>query len=176
MHKGRIGQHAHEPSLTISSSRTGLGYEALMVKQSRHVVELLKHSGMVDDVKPLETTGKVTLSGSITFTSINFDVQSTVVEVREISLLNMMVEYRTLISGRELDMNHDEIIKLLDNMIDDADQLSWHRPVLSLNSARGQILNSKSTRYNIKGESTGDPDEQFRRKRFLKSSGRYLAS
>jgi hypothetical protein len=78
-----------------------------------------------------------------------WDLQSTLIEVDGSSLLNLMVNYKHLISRGGPDMTFDETKKLLDTMIEDARRLCVRSPVLFRMSTRGHIINSKNTRYGI---------------------------
>lgn len=78
-----------------------------------------------------------------------WDLQSTLIEVDGSSLLNLIVNYRHLISRGGPDMSFDETKTLLDTMIEDARRLCLRSPVLFRMSTRAHIINSKNTRYGI---------------------------
>jgi hypothetical protein len=78
-----------------------------------------------------------------------WDLQSTLIEVDGSSLLNLIVNYKHLISRGGPDMSFEETKALLDTMIEDARRLCVRSPVLFRMSTRGHIINSKNTRYGI---------------------------
>jgi hypothetical protein len=78
-----------------------------------------------------------------------WDLQSTLIEVDGSSLLNLIVNYKHLISRGGPDMSFDETKTLLDTMIEDARRLCVRSPVLFRMSTRAHIINSKNTRYGI---------------------------
>ena len=78
-----------------------------------------------------------------------WDLQSTLIEVDGSSLLNLIVNYKHLISRGGPEMSFDETKKLLDVMIEDARRLCVRSPVLFRMSTRSYIIHSKNTRYGI---------------------------
>lgn len=78
-----------------------------------------------------------------------WDLQSTLIEVDGSSLLNLIVNYKHLISRGGPDMSFGETKSLLDMMIEDARRLCVRSPVLFRMSTRNYIINSKNTRYGI---------------------------
>jgi hypothetical protein len=78
-----------------------------------------------------------------------WDLQSTLIEVDGSSLLNLIVNFRHIISRGGPDMSFEETKTLLDRMIEDARRLCVRSPVLFRMSTRNYIINSKNTRYGI---------------------------
>jgi hypothetical protein len=78
-----------------------------------------------------------------------WDLQSTLIEVDGSSLLNLIVNYKHLISRGGPEMSFDETKTLLDMMIEDARRLCVRSPVLFRMSTRSHIIHSKNTRYGI---------------------------
>ncbi len=78
-----------------------------------------------------------------------WDLQSTLIEVDGSSLLNLIVNFRHIISRGGPDMSFEETKTLLDRMIEDARRLCVRSPVLFRMSTRSHIISSKNTRYGI---------------------------
>ena len=79
----------------------------------------------------------------------NWDLEATLIEVDGISLLDLVTNYRHLVSRGGPNINFDETRRLLDLMIEDARRLCVRSPVLFRMSTRMRIINSKNTRYGI---------------------------
>ena len=79
----------------------------------------------------------------------DWDLEATLIEVDGISLLNLMTNYRYLISRGGPNMSFDETRNLLDMMIEDARRLCVRSPVLFRMSTRARIMYSRNTRYGI---------------------------
>jgi hypothetical protein len=78
-----------------------------------------------------------------------WDIESTLIEVDGSSVMDLIVNYRTLISRGGPDMSFDETKMLLDTMIEDARRLCARSPILFRMATRQKIINSKNTRYGV---------------------------
>ncbi|KAI4157298.1 MAG: hypothetical protein LQ342_008405 [Letrouitia transgressa] len=80
-------------------------------------------------------------------TAGQWDLRGLLVEVDDISLWDLMLNYRSLIAKGGPEMTFDETRTLLDTMIDDAHRLCIRSPILFRMSTRVSIINSENTRY-----------------------------
>jgi hypothetical protein len=78
-----------------------------------------------------------------------WDMEATLIEVDGSSILNLMVNYRHLISRGGPDMSFEETRDLLETMIEDARRLCVRSPVLFRMSTRSKIITSRDTRFGI---------------------------
>ncbi|KAF2454366.1 hypothetical protein BDY21DRAFT_366433 [Lineolata rhizophorae] len=76
-----------------------------------------------------------------------FDVESTLIEVDAPSLMNLIVQYRTLIRRGGPVNNFEETKSILETMIEDVRRLCHRSPILFRMSTRTKIITSKNTRY-----------------------------
>jgi len=83
------------------------------------------------------------------FAGSEWDLESTLIEVDGSALMNLVVNYRHLISTGGPDMAYDDTKALLDTMIEDARRLCIRSPILFRMSTREVIINSKNTRYGV---------------------------
>ncbi|KAK5945433.1 hypothetical protein PMZ80_002638 [Knufia obscura] len=72
------------------------------------------------------------------------DVEATLIEVNKISLLNLLTNFRQVLSTDARDYN-----ELLEVMIEDARRLAIRSPVLFRMSTRQRIIQSRNTRYGV---------------------------
>ena len=78
-----------------------------------------------------------------------WDLESTLIEVDQSSLMNLIVNYRHLIMRGGPDLTFAETKNLLETMIENARRLCIRSPILFRMSTRSHIIKSKNTRYGV---------------------------